>query len=369
MYKTFKVRNFRGLRKLDIDSLSRVNLIAGKNNVGKTALLEALWLHSGPNAPRLGAVVNDFRGLQNPNMREVFHGIFRNFDPDAGIELIASGDWGRNDRLLHISLAKSDRSQVTFTDVGAAELQRRGITPGISNDRIVMEYIDENSESFESDAWMIGAHMGGSMQSIGIEERQAKIENRSVAFYLRSLHRPNPTEDAERFSNLLVTRRHRKVESMMKRVEPRLQSLSVTAHAPAPTIHAELEGQERLLPMPLLGDGITRLLSLALAIGSSTAEGITLILIDEIENGLHHSVMQSVWSGIAQFAREFDVQIFATTHSWECIHAAHKAFSEDELYDFRLHRLDRIGDDDDIKAVTYDQETLEAALEMEFEVR
>ena len=367
MYKTFRVRNFRGLRNLDIDSLERVNLIAGKNNVGKTALLEALWLHSGPNAPRLSTVVNDFRGLQNPNMREVFHGIFRNFDPNAGIELSASGDWGRNDRFLRISLAKSDRSQITFTDAAAAELQRRGITRGISNDRIVMEYIDENSESFESDAWMIGAHMGGSMQSIGIEERQAEIENRSVAFYMPSLQRTNPTEDAERFSNLLVTRRHRKVESVMKRVEPRLQGLSVITRGSVPVIHAELEGQERLLPMPLLGDGMTRLLSLALVIGAS-AKG-TLALVDEIENGLHHSVMQSVWSGIAQFAREFDVQIFATTHSWECIHAAHKAFSEDELYDFRLHRLDRIGDDDDIKAVTYDQETLDAALEMEFEVR
>ncbi len=367
MYKTFKVRNFRGLRNLDIDSLERVNLIAGKNNVGKTALLEALFLHSGPNVPGLGAAVNGFRGLQSNNMREVFHGIFRNFNPDAGIELSASGDWGWNDRVLRIRLAKTDRSQVTFTDATAAELQRMGITHRVSNDRIVMEYVDENSESFESDGWLIGAQMGGSTQPVSIEGRYADVENRSVASYLPSLHRSNLVEDAEKFSNLSVTRRHRKVESVMKRVEPRLQGLSVITRGAVPMIHAELEGQERLLPMPLLGDGMNRLLSLALVIGASTKG--TLILIDEIENGLHHSVMQSVWSGIAQFAREFDVQIFATTHSWECIHAAHRAFSEDELYDFRLHRLDRIGDEDDIKAVTYDQETLDAALEMEFEVR
>ena len=367
MYKTFKVRNFRGLRNLDIDSLERVNLIAGKNNVGKTALLEALFLHTGPNIPALGAAVNDFRGLQHNSMREVFHGIFRNFDPDSGIELSASGDWGQNDRILRIRLAKTDRSQVTFTDAGTAELQRMGITRRISNERIVMEYVDENSESFESDGWMIGAQMGGSIQSVVVEGRQAEIENRSAASYLPSLHRSNPADDAERFSNLSVNRKHRKVESVMKRVEPRLQGLSVITRGAVPMIHAELEGQERLLPMPFLGDGMARLLSLALVIGASTKG--TLALIDEIENGLHHSVMQSVWSGIAQFAREFDVQIFATTHSWECIHAAHKAFSEDELYDFRLHRLDRIGDEDDIKAVTYDRETLDAALEMEFEVR
>ena len=368
MYKTFRVRNFRGLRNLDIDSLERVNLIAGKNNVGKTALLEALFLHTGPHISELGDSVNGFRELQNNDMREVFHGIFRNFNTDAVIELSASGDWGRNDRLLRISLAKTDRSQITISDAGTAELQRTGITTRISNDRIVMEYIDENSESFESDGLLIDAQRGGSTQLVSVKGWQADVENRSAASYLTSQYRGNSAEDADRFSSLSVTRKHRNVESVMKRVEPRLQGLSVITRGAVPMIHAELEGHDRLLPMPLLGDGMNRLLSLALVIGASP-EGGALVLVDEIENGLHHSVMQSVWSGIAQFAREFDVQIFATTHSWECIHAAHKAFSEDELYDFRLHRLDRIGDEDDIKAVTYDQETLEAALEMEFEVR
>ena len=367
MYKTFRVRNFRGLRKLDIDSLERVNLIAGKNNVGKTALLEALWLHSGPNQPRLGLAVNELRGLQNYNVREAFRVLFHNFDPDAGIELSASGDWGQNDRILQMSLAEMDSSQIMLGSASSAELQRLGMTRKISNERVVLEYTDENDSTFESDGWTSETRMDGSTKSVTIEERRSDVENRTRAILLPFPYRLDPSEDAEIFSDILIARRHRKVESVMRRVEPRLKELSVITRASAPIIHAELEGQDRLLPMRLLGDGVTRLLSLALAMVGGTAG--SLVLVDEIENGLHHSVMQSVWSGIAQFAREFDVQIFATTHSWECIHAAHKAFSEDELYDFRLHRLDRIGDDDDIKAVTYDQETLEAALEMEFEVR
>ena len=62
-----------------------------------------------------------------------------------------------------------------------------------------------------------------------------------------------------------------------------------------------------------------------------------------------------------------NVQVFATTHSWECIKAAHEAFSETEPYDLRLHRLERINGE--IKAVTYDKKTLDTSVEMNLEVR
>jgi len=64
---------------------------------------------------------------------------------------------------------------------------------------------------------------------------------------------------------------------------------------------------------------------------------------------------------------EFNVQVFATTHSLECIMAAHRAFSGGNTYDFRLHRLEDV--DGKIRAVTYDRESLEAAIDMGLEVR
>ena len=90
-------------------------------------------------------------------------------------------------------------------------------------------------------------------------------------------------------------------------------------------------------------------------------------MIDEIENGLHYSVLGDVWRVIDQTAKAFNTQIFATTHSRECIVAAHEAFESDDDYDFRLHRLDQINGT--IRAVTYPQGTLEAAIETNLEVR
>ena len=113
-----------------------------------------------------------------------------------------------------------------------------------------------------------------------------------------------------------------------------------------------------------MGEGFRRLFLIAVAL--ATAKGGTL-LIDEIENGLHYSVLKDVWNAIAQAARQADVQVFATTHGYECIEAAQEVFSASDEYDFRLHRLDRV--DDGIKAVTYDQEALGAATKFFMEVR
>ena len=88
------------------------------------------------------------------------------------------------------------------------------------------------------------------------------------------------------------------------------------------------------------------------------------VLVDEIENGLHHSVMPDVWRAVNRAAREFDTQVVATTHSFECVEAAHKGLEKD---DFRYHRLDVEGRN--TRCVTYDSEMIEAAIRHNLEVR
>lgn len=129
-------------------------------------------------------------------------------------------------------------------------------------------------------------------------------------------------------------------------------------------LHGRIDGTRRLIPLPIMGGGMVRLADLAVYIGNAPG-GV--VLVDEIENGLHYSVMSNVWRVIASEARKSNTQIFATTHSWECIKVAHEAFASEETYDFRLHRLGWLKGE--IKAVTYDQGTLAASLKHELEVR
>jgi AAA15 family ATPase/GTPase len=129
-------------------------------------------------------------------------------------------------------------------------------------------------------------------------------------------------------------------------------------------IHGYLKGYDEPVPSPLLGDGVRRSLSVILAVGAAE-NGV--VLVDEIENGIHHSAMKPLWSVIAEASKTFNCQVFATTHSEECIYAAHDAFKENGPYDLMLYRLDRRNGS--ISAVAYDEERLDAAFSIPLEVR
>ena len=110
---------------------------------------------------------------------------------------------------------------------------------------------------------------------------------------------------------------------------------------------------------------MSRLLSHLLAIAEAK-NGIALL--DEIENGLHYAALPGVWKAIADAARRSNTQVFATTHSLECVSAAHEAFKESDTYDLRVHRID-LEDDGMHRVATFDEENLETALDQNWEVR
>jgi hypothetical protein len=184
------------------------------------------------------------------------------------------------------------------------------------------------------------------------------------AVFLAARKRIGLEEDAERFAKLQLTGQEDVVLNALRQLEPRLSRLAmVVLTGGLPVIHGDI-GLPKLVPLPDMGEGMARLASLVLAVGYAAGGAV---LVDEIENGLHYSVLSRVWQVLSDAARQFDVQVFATTHSRECIVSAHQAFSGTDMYDFRFHRLERV--EGRIRAVTYPRETLEAAIETRLEVR
>ena len=124
-------------------------------------------------------------------------------------------------------------------------------------------------------------------------------------------------------------------------------------------------GLPGLIPVNLMGGGMAKFLSVGLAM-LDYQDGV--VLIDEIENGLYYSAQQKLWEAILNWAHELNVQVFATTHSQECIRAFN-ACAESTLFESeaKLYRIER--KDEKFRAVDYTKNMLAESLESDWEVR
>ena len=127
---------------------------------------------------------------------------------------------------------------------------------------------------------------------------------------------------------------------------------------------AKLRTHDRPVPLKSLGDGALRLFGVALALANSR-DGF--LLMDEAENGIHHSVQRDFWRMVLRTAQENNVQVLATTHSGDCVRGFALAAAEIEDAEGVLVRLDR--DDYGMRAVEYSEEDLKIAAEQGIEVR
>jgi hypothetical protein len=376
LYTSFTIENFRCFEKLTIEPLARVNLICGENNTGKTALLESLWMHSGPNSPDLGLRLNNFRGITGVDPRRLLHDLFRNFDPQRIITLEAQGDWSGYYRSLKIK--SQPRGPEVFVPQAPDEqslvgrVARETNVSAISDTEIVLDYIDEHGQGFVSTGrWEISEAplpdgmplVPFALTSQGMAMSRANMPARPSSIFLSARHRSRPEEDVARFGNVVLEGAAESIVNCLKAVDSRIDRLETIAAPPSPMIYAEI-GIGRPVPMGFLGDGVGRLLSMALAFQEASNGAI---LIDEIENGLHHKALHGVWENLNRLSRNFNVQVFATTHSYECMVAARDAFTAAEQQDLHIHRLNR--GDGGIAATTYPFEALDFTLSYGAEVR
>jgi AAA15 family ATPase/GTPase len=359
MYSQFRVQNFRGFKDLELKDLARVNLIAGKNNVGKTSLLEALYIFNNPYNAELPVKVNTFRGMRMLRINATNHldtsldSLFYDFDASQQIQL--DGNEGDKDYKYIIRIPNDNKIRES-----SIAINENGIFEGSASDEVLptqpIEIEDKNGH-------IERAFISVRNEKISFKNPNVRTINQS--YFFSATWRESASIIAERYSDIVTAGHENNLIETLRAVEPKIQSLRLLYQANEPFIAAET-GERKPIPLIFMGDGIVRLLNLATAIGNAV-DGF--VLIDEIENGLHYSIQTDVWKAIAKAAELFNVQIFATTHSFEMLRAAHEAFSQSSEYNFAFHRLYRSQKTGEIDVVSYQQDNMESALEMNLEMR
>jgi putative AbiEii toxin of type IV toxin-antitoxin system/AAA domain-containing protein len=368
MFRSFTIKNFRCFRDLTIEPLARVNLIAGKNNVGKTALLEALLLHAGANNPQLPWVLSAHRGIEqvSTDPREMWGWLFYGKRTEQEIELMSFGPDGLTQNL---SISLKEPREVTQYAPSTGSLRANGgdgpatVVPGLwatalGDCLLVLTYEDTSGRKSSASAMVVSGEKG-----LELRLTHEGTYLLPMAVFMPT-HGRSAREDSAIFSKMVEVGRDEELLLTLRILDPRLRRLMVLVANGVPIVHGDV-GAGAPVPLPLMGAGVARLLSLLLA--TANAPGGT-VMVDEIENGLHYSTLVDIWRAIGEAAKRSDTQIFATTHSWECIVAAHEAFNTNGRdTNFRLFRLDRL--DGEIRAVTYDAEMLGASFATGLEVR
>jgi len=236
--------------------------------------------------------------------------------------------------------------------------------------------ITSEDEAVSSMEYVVAVHRGG--KQVALVTRQTvplyshildpiKLQNDDalVVAHLPAIGYSNE-KAASLWDSLIQGPGQERVLNWLRLVDPRIEDLDYIAgqlRLDSRVALLKVEGKGRI-PLSTMGDGMRRMLHIGLAMATSS-KGI--LLIDEFENGLHWRVQQELWAALGKAAQEFDVQIFATTHSRDCIGGFVSASAELGIKDATLYRMEREGDE--IYAVSLALINVEDALEVNGEVR
>lgn len=358
MITSATIENFKCFKRLELPELSRITLLGGRNNVGKTAVLEALLLFHTKAQPEIFFNHLALRriGINSPDPETALAPAFRDYKMEHKIAISISEGPQKETMLVEFNPSIPKSLSVQIPEIDEKNTQVKLAPKSLPPYSVDIIYKSNGAEDQKSHLIVTPSHV----------ERQLEFSDtkQQVVTFSGAKALSNPNDLANLFGRLDVLGKQDIVIEFLQILEPRLKSLSSVALGQVSFIHGDI-GIGHKIPIAFMGEGMDRLLFTILAIATNRD---SLMLIDEFENGLHYTVMAKVWESISKAALEFNCQIIATTHSYECLQAAFEGTANAGLSDeFRYVRLDRIGED--IIAKTYSHAMMGAAIERGWEVR
>lgn len=301
MIKDIDIRNFKCFEHLQIRDCRRVNVIVGDNGAGKTALLEGMFFALASTSElvirfrQFRGLDGQFRGPVRKIEEAIWRDYFHNIDMTKTISVTLQGD-GPEARSVFIergaggTLVPLDQNQPSSATTGIQFKWRdhlgqvREVIPEISSDGFKFPETGEDLADF---------------------------------FFLSSNQTFSSSDNADRFSDLREDRR-RDFVNFFKDQYPMIEDLFVRSVVGAPAIYIKIKGLDDNLPITAVSGGINRMVTLLLMIASRRR---SVVLIDEIENGIFHTHHESFCKRLLDFAKSYESQLFITTHSEEFLEA------------------------------------------------
>ncbi len=388
-FKSLYIKNFRILEDFQVKKLGRLNLIVGKNNSGKSTVLEALRIYSGnANPVLLSRIADEHDEIPASNDKDImdndrafpFESFFtgRCFPSDEEKTILIGENENASDalQLRHTYLIKREEPLEDGRSM-------RSITRPIKKSEL-----SENIDAFHA----ISVSKGDIIGFIPLDEPfrprrfNSPFENQiNLPCSYISTRFISQDELADAWDKIALTGYETHLKTVLKFIDDDFENIafiknedrdadlsfarSFYSRSPKRFAKVKLNNIKQPIPLNSMGDGMLRVVQLALK-ASSAAGGI--FLIDEFDNGLHFSVQEKIWDWLFDLAKEFNIQVFATTHGGDCVDsfvkvALGKKAGEGVL--FRVGRSATKSNKGKIIATEFSEEKLATISQADVEVR
>ncbi len=326
----FKVENFKKFDELEINNIGQFNLIVGDNNVGKTSLLEALLVDK-----------------QYYIFFDALHYILtvlKKFD-----RLNARTDNGFIDYYLKKNVINSNL-QLKFITKSVNITDTFELRKANSNTNRVWVH-NTNSENINLNNYSSNVIRSDEYNSLNLTYP-------FIPFGFNYDH--NLTHYFSNYIQLSNSKESSFINSL-KIMIPDISGIKVNAgFSTNPILLVGQNGIDEVLPLATFGDGLLKFFKLLISIVIHSGKRL---MIDEVDTGVHYSRMKDFWKTIIQASVDNKVQLFATTHSKECLLYFKEAIAELKLEnEARVIRLVE-HKDKSIKSYTYNFEQFEQSID------
>jgi hypothetical protein len=378
MISSIQIKGFRGFSDFEMRGLGRVNLLVGTNNSGKTSVLEAIDLLTSRGEPisiwnllwRRGETLTTTmfsqggapsRPVQQQVEADVSH-LFTGHEvhPGSSFSFIAKNE--------------TPERTITFTAVEPSTKERRELfgsdDDGESPSRLALTVKGTPTPPIP----ILPLSRNGGMSQNVLEQRRRRRETDGRPSQLITTDSLTSAQLVTFWDKVVLTSAENMVLDALRCLDPDIERIAPqsgyqqfyygTTARPGGFL-VKRKGIEQPIPIGSMGDGMWRMLAMAISI-SQCRGGV--LLVDEIDTGLHYTVMADMWRLIFGAAKEFDVQVFATTHSFDCIESLATVCVSDNEAPNTAVTLQRI-ESGTSRAIPYSENEIKIASERNLEVR
>jgi AAA15 family ATPase/GTPase len=362
-FKNIEIKNFRGIKSLNVEDFGRINLFLGKNNCGKTSVLEAVFALVGSSNPEVFEIINALRGQKtfNPEyFKYLFHDLNYNNKPSvggtidySGLSIVRSFELSARERKYH-STSREEKPK-------GSTIHQSELFSGDSE--LMIEGFDLRASESRS-----GGDFLTFQGSIDIEEEEIKYRKASdFQEYLNAFfvtHKADYEDIKFYLSRIIKKKKEFRLVNALKAVDERIEGIQLLHDG----VYFDLKELDELMPLSMMGDGIRHFLNI---FAPALILERVIILIDEIDFGLHFSAHRALWKALLGAMKQTDIQLFITTHNIETLRSLEELLKEeyqDMQKDVRAYSIVK-NQKGETRAFKYDYEKFEHAIEFENEIR